>query len=202
MLRSALRTLGHAVQWVLRRAASAACSEARPPLPLPLSSPPLQTAFPRISQLGRLPGTSVYRSVAMYPESEATPGVLLLRIDAPIWFANVEVRTALLRCFALHALLYVQMHAALHILPSTPLFPRPLPPHRASRTMCASLWRTSGQWATRPASLCASWCSTLRPSPVSTGRAPPPASCWRAPPAAARGADRPLPCRRMQPPTR
>ncbi|PSC69015.1 sulfate transporter [Micractinium conductrix] len=49
-----------------------------------------KTAFPRISQLGRLPGTSVYRSVAMYPESEATPGVLLLRIDAPIWFANVE----------------------------------------------------------------------------------------------------------------
>jgi hypothetical protein len=51
-----------------------------------------KVAFPRISQLGRLPGTSVYRSTAMYPEAEATPGVLVLRIDAPIQFFNIEVR--------------------------------------------------------------------------------------------------------------
>lgn len=49
-----------------------------------------KVAFPRISQLGRLPGTSVYRSVVMYPEAESSPGVLLLRVDAPLWFANIE----------------------------------------------------------------------------------------------------------------
>ena len=51
-----------------------------------------KTAFPRITQLGKLPGTSVYRSTRMYPEAESAPGLLLLRVDAPIWFANVEVR--------------------------------------------------------------------------------------------------------------
>ncbi|KAL4457420.1 hypothetical protein ABPG75_012285 [Micractinium tetrahymenae] len=49
-----------------------------------------KTAFPRISQLGRLPGTTVYRSVAMYPEAEPQPGVLLLRVDAQLYFANIE----------------------------------------------------------------------------------------------------------------
>jgi hypothetical protein len=28
----------------------------------------------------------------MYPHAESPPGMLLLRIDAPIYYANVEVR--------------------------------------------------------------------------------------------------------------
>lgn len=47
-------------------------------------------AFPRITTLGKLPGSSVYRSTKMYPAAELQPGMLLLRIDAPIFFANIE----------------------------------------------------------------------------------------------------------------
>ncbi|KAI7843851.1 hypothetical protein COHA_002402 [Chlorella ohadii] len=61
-----------------------------------------RTAFPRITTLGRLPGTSIYRSTKQYPEAEPQPNVLILRIDSPIWFANVEsvkefVRTSITR---------------------------------------------------------------------------------------------------------
>jgi sulfate transporter 4 len=48
------------------------------------------TAFPRITSIGRLPGSNIYRNVAMYPDAECPPGMVLLRIDAPIFFANVE----------------------------------------------------------------------------------------------------------------
>ncbi|KAL4428322.1 hypothetical protein ABPG75_002411 [Micractinium tetrahymenae] len=47
-------------------------------------------AFPRITTLGKLPGSSVYRSTKMYPNAEVQPGMLMLRIDAPIFFANIE----------------------------------------------------------------------------------------------------------------
>ena len=49
-----------------------------------------KTAFPRIATLGRLPGTDVYRNIKMYENAKAPAGMLLLRIDAPIFFANVE----------------------------------------------------------------------------------------------------------------
>ena len=49
-----------------------------------------KTAFPRIATLGRLPGTDVYRNIKMYANAKAPDGMLLLRIDAPIFFANVE----------------------------------------------------------------------------------------------------------------
>lgn len=49
-----------------------------------------KTAFPRIAALGRLPGTSIYRNVAMYPDAESPKGMVLLRIDAPIFYANIE----------------------------------------------------------------------------------------------------------------
>lgn len=49
-----------------------------------------RTAFPRIAMLGRLPGTNIYRNAAMYPNAEAPEGILVIRIDAPIFFANVE----------------------------------------------------------------------------------------------------------------
>jgi sulfate transporter 4 len=49
-----------------------------------------KTAFPRITSLGKLPNTSIYRNVNMYPDAEEPPGMILFRIDAPIYFANIE----------------------------------------------------------------------------------------------------------------
>jgi len=49
-----------------------------------------KTAFPRIASLGRLPGTSIYRNIAMYPDAQQPDGMILFRIDAPIYFANIE----------------------------------------------------------------------------------------------------------------
>lgn len=49
-----------------------------------------KTAFPRIASLGRLPGTRVYRNKDMYADVIEPPGMILVRIDAPIYFANVE----------------------------------------------------------------------------------------------------------------
>lgn len=43
--------------------------------------------------LARLPGTSpaLYRNQKMYPVTYEEPGMLLLRIDAPVFFANCVV---------------------------------------------------------------------------------------------------------------
>ena len=50
-----------------------------------------ESAVPRTSVLGRLPGpTPVYRSAKQYPEAQAVPGVLVFRVEAPIYFANVD----------------------------------------------------------------------------------------------------------------
>eukprot|EP00887_Chlorella_sp_A99_P004954 scaffold4.g4954.t1 len=47
-----------------------------------------KTAFPKISPIGRVPGTDIYRQIALYPDAETHPHVLALRIDAPIFFGN------------------------------------------------------------------------------------------------------------------
>jgi SulP family sulfate permease len=62
-----------------------------------------RTSIPHTAVLGRLPGTTIYRNVARYPEAEQTPGMLALRIDAPLYFAN----TAFLKKI-------VQTHLAAH----------------------------------------------------------------------------------------
>jgi MFS superfamily sulfate permease-like transporter len=49
-----------------------------------------KVAFPRITPLGRLPNSSIYRSTKQYPEAEETPGVFVLRVDAPLLFFNIE----------------------------------------------------------------------------------------------------------------
>jgi sulfate transporter 4 len=49
-----------------------------------------KTSFPRIVEVGRLPGTSIYRNVKQYVDAESPRGLVLLRIDAPIFFANIE----------------------------------------------------------------------------------------------------------------
>lgn len=49
-------------------------------------------AFPHIAMLGRLPGSQNFRSLEMYAGAEAVPGLLLVRVDAPLFFGNVQVR--------------------------------------------------------------------------------------------------------------
>lgn len=40
--------------------------------------------------LGRLPGTTVYRNIQQYPEAYTYNGIVIVRIDAPIYFANTS----------------------------------------------------------------------------------------------------------------
>ncbi|XP_052187049.1 sulfate transporter 3.1-like isoform X2 [Diospyros lotus] len=45
-------------------------------------------ARPRMRVLGNIPGSMIYRSLDQYPNANSVPGLLMLRIDAPIYFAN------------------------------------------------------------------------------------------------------------------
>ncbi|KAI5431527.1 Sulfate transporter 4.1 [Lathyrus oleraceus] len=49
-----------------------------------------ESANPHIAVLGRLPGTTVYRNVKQYPEAYTYNGIVIVRIDAPIYFANIS----------------------------------------------------------------------------------------------------------------
>jgi sulfate transporter 4 len=49
-----------------------------------------ESAYPNTSVLGRLTGTRVYRNVKQYPEAERYDGIVLVRIDAPLYFANAQ----------------------------------------------------------------------------------------------------------------
>eukprot|EP00884_Botryococcus_braunii_P018792 jgi/Botrbrau1/5597/Bobra.97_2s0023.1 len=47
-------------------------------------------AFPHTAVLGHLPGSGgVYRNVKQYPDAKQVDGLLVVRIDAPLFFANV-----------------------------------------------------------------------------------------------------------------
>jgi len=48
-----------------------------------------ETARPHTAILGLLPGTKVYRSVLQYHQAQTVPGITVLRIDAPLYFANI-----------------------------------------------------------------------------------------------------------------
>ncbi|XP_023547712.1 sulfate transporter 3.1-like isoform X2 [Cucurbita pepo subsp. pepo] len=48
----------------------------------------LFVARPRTLVLGNLPNSTVYRNVEQYPNADNVPGILILEIDAPIYFAN------------------------------------------------------------------------------------------------------------------
>ena len=74
-----------------------------------------KVAFPRITQLGRLPGTNIYRSILMYPEAETTPGVLVLRIDAAIQFFCCEASAAAVQPGHFEMLLLVLLSGAISI---------------------------------------------------------------------------------------
>ena len=48
-----------------------------------------RTSRPHISSLGRVPGTDgAYSDLARHPEDTPVPGVLIVRLDAPMYYAN------------------------------------------------------------------------------------------------------------------
>ncbi|KAL8463171.1 hypothetical protein ACS0TY_033984 [Phlomoides rotata] len=49
-----------------------------------------ESANPHIAVLGRLPGTTIYRNIEQYPEAYSYNGIVIVRIDAPIYFANIS----------------------------------------------------------------------------------------------------------------
>ncbi|KAI5315810.1 hypothetical protein L3X38_044986 [Prunus dulcis] len=50
----------------------------------------LFVARPRTFVQGNLPNSVVYRNVEQYPNASNVPGILILEIDAPIYFANTN----------------------------------------------------------------------------------------------------------------
>ncbi|KAJ0962276.1 hypothetical protein J5N97_030104 [Dioscorea zingiberensis] len=62
-----------------------------------------ESANPHIAILGRLPGTTVYRNIEQYPEAYIYIGIVVVRIDAPIYFANISYIKDRLREYELNA---------------------------------------------------------------------------------------------------
>ncbi len=50
----------------------------------------LKTTRPHVAVLGRIPGTTAYRNVERFPEAETIATVLAVRLDAQIYFGNVN----------------------------------------------------------------------------------------------------------------
>jgi anti-anti-sigma factor len=61
------------------------------------------SAAPYMPELGRQPGTQVFRSLDEFPDSEIYPGLLVLRFDAGLFFASVDALEDRLRELALGA---------------------------------------------------------------------------------------------------
>lgn len=58
----------------------------------------LRTTRPHIAVLGRIPGTTEYKNLLRHPEALIVPGILVVRIDAQIYFGNVDhLRSTLAR---------------------------------------------------------------------------------------------------------
>ena len=49
-----------------------------------------ESVYPRTAVLGRLSGTSLYRNVKQYPAAEQYDGLVIVRIDSPLYFANAQ----------------------------------------------------------------------------------------------------------------
>lgn len=49
-----------------------------------------QSAYPHIAVLGQIPGTSYYRNVNRFKHAQIKEGVLVLRVDSPLFFANAN----------------------------------------------------------------------------------------------------------------
>lgn len=50
----------------------------------------LFVARPKTVVLGNIPNTVIYRSVDQYTSANNVPGILILHINAPIYFANAS----------------------------------------------------------------------------------------------------------------
>ncbi|GMI69977.1 sulfate transporter 3;1 [Hibiscus trionum] len=50
----------------------------------------LFVARPRTIVLGNIPNSGIYRSMEQYPIANNVPGILILQIDAPVYFANAS----------------------------------------------------------------------------------------------------------------
>jgi MFS superfamily sulfate permease-like transporter len=48
------------------------------------------STHPNLPQLGRQPGTQVYRDIAAYPDDERIPGLVVVRMDAGLFFATAD----------------------------------------------------------------------------------------------------------------
>ncbi|KAL2608192.1 hypothetical protein R1flu_026765 [Riccia fluitans] len=58
----------------------------------------LHVTRPHTALLGNIPDTTVYRNVEQYPEATAEPGILVVRIDAAVYFSNANyIRERILR---------------------------------------------------------------------------------------------------------
>ncbi len=49
-----------------------------------------RASHPHMAELGRVPGTRIFRNVKRFEDVEVNPEILMVRIDGPIYFANVE----------------------------------------------------------------------------------------------------------------
>ncbi|XAR72053.1 hypothetical protein NMG60_11018550 [Bertholletia excelsa] len=58
-----------------------------------------ESANPHVAVLGRLPGTTIYRNIQQYPEAYTYNGIVIVRVDAPIYFANISYIKDRLRDF-------------------------------------------------------------------------------------------------------
>ena len=58
------------------------------------------TSKPHIAILGKLPNKAVYRNVLRHPTAKQRPGVLALRTDGPLYFANTAFLTSTLESLA------------------------------------------------------------------------------------------------------
>lgn len=47
-----------------------------------------KTSRPHVARLGQVPGTTIWRNLERFPEATTHPGVVALRVDAPLYFAN------------------------------------------------------------------------------------------------------------------
>lgn len=49
-----------------------------------------ESAYPHTAILGRLPGTTEYRNIKNYDQAECYDGIVVVRVDGPIYFANTQ----------------------------------------------------------------------------------------------------------------
>jgi SulP family sulfate permease len=89
-----------------------------------------ETSRPHTAILGRLPGTDIYRNVARNPDAVTRPDVAVVRVDAALYFGNVEyvrdrvlsavggteaVRTVIFDAYAVNRIDATAAHALLEL---------------------------------------------------------------------------------------